>query len=866
MRIRFGMNWDGPVWPEWSEGERASIGEVFVGPLGLVSLLETHLGLGCVEVPEALRIRRYMEAIDALQASDAFYSASFAADAWATARELLAMRDDLVLHGWNGAGESAPPRIAVLAHVEAAAITEPGLADRLREVLRRLGARPGLPIRELVLSDPEDLMPLPWQALVRALVECGVEVSNASPKVVEPEKIVVLESDRPWLMAQGVVCWLRGAASDADIALLCSGDATLLDQALHHQARPATGRTESSAQLGVFQLLPLVLENIWKPVRIARLMELLSVPYSPVPRHVARRLIHALSKEPGLEGAKWRDALEKVTEDKAGYLARDGVGEAEAHEQGRALAREMDQWLRLSRVDESSPAPAELVAGAIQRLMKHLGLLAAEIPEARVAMGHCRDMLRILSTMREIDRALLENIVDDVIGPARTSMTRREAAPWGVISHPSQLAGPVDTLVWWNFHDDTAPGRHVWSEQERQWLADHGVALDSAERERALERAHWLSALGRARRMLLCRPLQMEGEPVAVHPLWFEINASEKLRGRVETIRAVELFTGDVSSLLGRALGLKHAGKRQVSTPTAVREVARSNFRPDKLSPTDLGNLFGCRFKWLVESLGIESSDAMSFPEDGAMVGTLAHQVLEDVFKPQPAPSEAEAKSRAAASFDKRLPEMAAELMAPEKLADRNDIRDRVISAAADLARLFSDAGFERFDCERWIETKLDGIPVKGRADVIAYKEGDEAAIIDFKYSSSSFYRKKIEEGTDVQLITYARMLGKRQTPVGYYLVPKREMVTVFPDFGVPTVETQVSVADGWNRVRKTYATAIEAIREGKVLAAGLLDEEELKALASECRERGEIFLDPPCRFCELGGLCGLNAGGDTDE
>lgn len=865
MRIIFGMGLDGSCWPEF-DGQDAVIGEVAAGPAGFVGILETALGLAVEDAPQALRIRQYMERMQALPPDSGFYSESFSVDAWSTARELLSWRDELVMHGWNGRAENAPARIADLAHIEDGADIEPGLADKLQEVMHRLRSRPKLPIRELVLADPEELLPLPWQALVRGVRECGVEIRQETFEPTAPEKIVLLESEHPWLMAQTVACWLRAAAPEPDMALLCSNDAMLLDQALHHQAQPATGRTESSAYLGVFQLLPLVLENLWKPVRIARLMELLSAPYSPVPRFVARRLIHALSREPGLEGAEWRKALEKVAEDKEAFLVRDSVSESGAREQGKALAEDIDQWLRVSRVDETRPADAELVARTVERLMKHLGALSEDLPEARVAMGHCRDILRILSSMREIERALLENIVDDVIGPARSAMTQREAAPWGVVSHTSQLIGPVDTLVWWSFRDDTAPEHHVWSQEELQWLREHGVALDSAERERALERVHWLKALGRARRLLLCRPLQLEGDPVAVHPLWFEIEADLTLKDRVERIQAVDLFTGDASMLLDCALGLEPVRQRRFPAPTAVRKVACSDFRPEKLSPTELGNLFGCRFKWLVENLGIKPSDVMSFPEDGTMIGTLVHQVLEDVFRRQPAPSESEARKRAATSFEKRLPEMAAELMALEKRTDCHDVRARIIEAAADLAQLFSDAGFERFECERWIKTTLDGIPVNGRADVIAYKAKGQAAIIDFKYSSSSFYRKKIEAGADVQLITYARMLGETQTPVAYYLVPKRELVTMFPDFGVPTVESQVSVTDGWNRVRRTYASAIKAIRDGELMAAGLLDEEEREALGAECGEKGEIFLEPPCRFCELGALCGLNAGGMSNE
>ncbi len=888
MRIHFGMAWDGPVWPEWKEGETASVGEAWAGPQGLLSILETQLGLGVEIPPEALRIRRYMELVDAIGDADAFYAASFDADAWAAARELLQMRDELVRHGWSGeAGPDAPERIRALAAIEHAATAQratgqagevaTGFADRLRRVQQALKASPRIAIRELELVDAEALLPSPLQALIGGLRDVGVQVRDGGFAGGAPEEVVLLESERSWLLAESVAGWLASGETGGDAVILCEGDAALLDQALHALGLPATGQVETSPKLGLFQLLPLVLENIWKPVRISRLMALLSAPAGPIPGWAVRHLIGALSEAPGLEGERWRKALASIADDRARFLVADGMGEVEAVRQGRAFADDLDHWLRVSRVDEGCPAPASVVEHAVRRLEQHLAKLVA-MPDAEaspdrqawhsaalVALGHCRDMRGILATMREIERPLLEQIVDDVIGPARPAYARREAAPWGVLSHPGGLTGPVDTLVWWNFVGRAAPRRNVWSRRELDWLADRDVRLDAPEQARALELAQWARLMGGARRLILCRPFEVQGEPAPIHPFWFEIEADEALAGRTRVILADELFTAERPELLGRALPFEAAPATKASDVTPVKVVASNDYRPEKLSPSSLSTLFGCPFKWLVGNLGIAASEVMVFPEGDAMTGLLAHKVLEDVFSQSPAPTEEEARARARESVDRRISEMAAELLLPEHKAEINDIRKRIEDAAADLTRLFAEAGFVRFKCEEWIRTELDGIPVNGRADMIAFMHdregGGGAHIIDFKYSFSNYYRNKIEEGADVQLIAYARMLGEPQTPVAYYLAPKREMVTVFPSFGAPTVTPGVPVHEGWERVRKTFATMMQGIRAGRIMAAGVLDEDARKELADERRERGEIWLDPPCDFCDFGALCGRNGG-----
>jgi len=852
MQVWFGMGLDAGAWPEFEGEADARIGDVIVGPAGLIGLLETRLGLGGRDTAEALRIRQYMVGIQSLPASKRFYTDSFSFDAWASARELLAWRDELVLHGWSPDFPDPPERLAALAEIEAVAAEPlaPGLADRFRSVLAALAERPRLPIRCLRLQEPRRLLPAPWRTLLNALQDCGVAVTDVRMEATRPDQIVVLHGEHLWPMAQAVAGWLRQSSAADRAVLLCQLETTQLDQALHAQGLPATGQGATSAQLGVLQLLPLVLENLWRPVRIESLMELLSAPLSPVPAFAARRLMRALAKAPGLEGEAWQQALADIA----------------AGEGGQALAQDLDRWLRLDRVDDAQEAPTKRVIRAIDRLQRHLAGQRERNPLITVAMGHCRDLRTILSGMDRIAKPLLDRIVDDVIGPGRTPGLAREAAPWGVVNDAAQLCGPIDTLIWWGFVDPAVPARHVWSDAERAWLRGHGVLLDAPSLARARERHHGLASLARCRRLLLCRPEALNGAPVAAHPLWADIEADAALADRCSHVRAMDLFTQARPSLLDVPLELVPARRVRKMRVTAWKPFDATRLsRPERLTPTSLGTLFGCSFKWLLETLGVRGSDVMGFPRASAMVGTLVHQVLEDVFAAASIPTPEEAARKAADSYAARVPAQAAELLLPENCAEYEEIRDRVAHAAQDLAERLALAGFERMECEQRLKTRLDGIPVTGRADAIAYK-GDRPHIIDFKDSYSlNHYRDKIEKGKDVQLIAYARMLGDRPSPVAYYLIPRREFVTIFPEFGGETVEASTTLAEGWERVRRTYGARMRELRDGTALAAGVLNEDEIKELTEAREQAGEIHLDAPCAFCDFAALCGLHAGGASD-
>ena len=93
MKITFGMSLDGYEPPELEN----KIGAFVTGPMGLLDLLETRLGLGGEWPVQSLRVVQYQQCLaDAGAASDTkmFYSDSLGVDALAVAETLLGWRDE----------------------------------------------------------------------------------------------------------------------------------------------------------------------------------------------------------------------------------------------------------------------------------------------------------------------------------------------------------------------------------------------------------------------------------------------------------------------------------------------------------------------------------------------------------------------------------------------------------------------------------------------------------------------------------------------------------------------------------------------------------------------------------------------------
>lgn len=177
-KLVFGLCCDGPTWPETADGAEANIGSAIVGPLGLISLLETALCLRRPPIPAVRRIAAMRAKLKAADDGKRCWSRSFEADPWSTARLLLSWRDELVEAGWSPVENPALSRR--LQDMCEAEKTEPamppGFADRCAAVIGALAARPSLPWRSITLVEPDGALSPGLLRVVHEMSACGVHL------------------------------------------------------------------------------------------------------------------------------------------------------------------------------------------------------------------------------------------------------------------------------------------------------------------------------------------------------------------------------------------------------------------------------------------------------------------------------------------------------------------------------------------------------------------------------------------------------------------------------------------------------------------------------------------------------------------
>ena len=101
-----------------SKAKTWPFGTALMTPYELLDHVEVMLGLGYPPSSEAERIAQYQTKLSSV-AGEPFWARSFEADPWATARELLSWRDQLVEAGWSPHNlKPGPARLRDLAAAE----------------------------------------------------------------------------------------------------------------------------------------------------------------------------------------------------------------------------------------------------------------------------------------------------------------------------------------------------------------------------------------------------------------------------------------------------------------------------------------------------------------------------------------------------------------------------------------------------------------------------------------------------------------------------------------------------------------------------------------------------------------------------
>lgn len=858
MRIFFDPTFDATPWPGPLADRAAAAGEAWAGPRFLLNLLETQLGLGGPAVPAALRAAAL---VPALRAREGFWSASAEVDPLGTARMLLEWRDALWMAGWRGEA-LREGRIGALARVTAGAL--PGPPDRIAAVADVL-ARRGADVEELSLLEPTDDLPPLWRTVTERLAARGTRVgttvlapadargdlARAQLLSFRPEAdgtLQLLRPHGPLQAAEEVAAWLAARASLARTVVVHADP--VLDAALRRHGLPTTGSTRDARDNALMQILPLTLALGWSPPDPERALELLTLADAPVPRGIAWRLARALHEQPAVDSDPWRAGLRaglaafESADDRARVETRlTGLFDARVRRGGTYPAAEvrrrldlLDTWVR----GRLATAPVERQPAWAALLRAGLGL--RQLVDA--------------SALEGLEAPELERFVEEALD----GDTPLAAFPWeaglAAVHAPGAVAGPAACIVWWGFDLESVPPTPVLplTRAERRALLAAGIVLPDPGELAVAAAARWRRPLQQATDalVLVCPRTTADGDERHPHPLWDELEADlAEGASLAPLVRATPFAAPAVSRRMARTL--PQPRRAWTVAPGTIRARAAE-------SPSSLGTMLGCSFKWAVAYQGgVWPGGTAALPATERLLGNLTHLLLARLLA-EGITSPAAAEARAAALFDAEGARVAAPLFLPGFDAARADARNIFALAARELTRVLAGSQLRVRAIETAVERETADGPLAGTPDLVL---GPPTAVIDLKWSGARYRRDQLMAGTAHQLAAYAHLVREGEAselpPVGFFIVRDQRLLTtdttVFRD--ADRVEGP-AIAVTWDALTAAIRARRAEVAAG-VLAAPMPEPDAKDA--TDAIAGGVLTLQPPCGYCDLQTLCGRTFG-----
>jgi hypothetical protein len=894
MNVIFGPGLDGPSHPAVLGDREACHGELCVGPLGLLGLLETHCGTGTTETSEPVRIAEYRTRLEHADDGDRFYSRSFEADPFGVARTLYHWREELLFGGWAGtATSSAPARLQDLAAIEAVDTTlrlDPGPAERLQLLLATLAARRP-PIAALGLTeDPQDL-PCLWRRLLEALAGWNVPLHRRSAPqgnatgdlghlqrvlagtavpspAVGDGSLVLLTARSDLEAAEAVASWLTRGHDDTIIVDVTADP--LLNDAARSRGLRSTGICAASRFRPALQVLPLALALQWDPVDPNRVLELLTLPVGPVPRSAALTLARAIAGSPGVGGSAWTAALDHIRTriQQDGDTASAGAAQREI----AALEQAVRDWVQPARFRMDDGIPPQVVAATCGRVAQWLAGRLAAVGEdivLRAALGAAREARRLAEA--ETQPRLAPTSVRRLLDAATQSGARHpdaiaEAEHVACLKDPAAIFAPVPVVVWWDFTgaSDASPPPLPWSAGERAGLAREGIDLTNPadDRLRRTQR-EWRPLVAATTRVVLVAPDRRRGQVATRHPLWDRIASAFGARTDALEIRVQDWLAHGRANGMG-LLPSVHVPRRALPRPKRWwRLPSGAHLSPrDRESFTSLNRFVNHPFLWVLEyKAALRPGFTARLADDNLLLGSLGHRLIaEAASDPSLVGAGVDAiRDVLAARMDAVLETEGSALLLPDRSADRRKLLDRSARGAHILLETARRGGWTILGFEHPLTSAFADGELDGRLDVALEGPDGLRAVIDIKWGSRRYRVQELKENTALQLALYGHLLSRDGTPwpTGAYLVlDPPSLLSVdgdaFPGaLHVPT--TAGTPADLWTTVESTWRWRRAQLDRGWIeMTAGTRADDDSSPPVG-CR-----LTEVECRFNDYASLTGF--------
>ncbi len=860
MNIIFGLELEELVYPAH---ETSEAGTHYVGEQGLLSLLETHLGLtGYPTNNEYLRIEQYRQAIEIYMDSVeiCFFQASFEADPLATAGALLRLRDELMLSGWDfEVSEITPNRLQILAAIESFIqdnnlpniILEAGYADRFADVLFCLKDRQ-IPIQQIFLNEKRADLPPSVERLFSRLEQKGIKIQQLENELSFPDTDLgafqrAITSNRSKVALKGdgslmIIHAKRETEAASYLAKLFQKNPSYrplcviteknraLDTALTQEGLPSLGILSASLARPSLQILKLISTFLWEPIDPFKILEFVSLAVKPLRADLALKIADLMAKTPGVNSDRWFGEVNRYfteLEERAKEDTRIDVAKTRFQYQF---------WFERNRFDRNRGVPKEEVIELFDYLAQWSHDEFEESNGKNTSFAVLREQAKrvqdLLETLPETKLILseleLEQIVRTIYEPSPVSFRDRETASLPYIHHTSAIIQATDELLWWNFvQNETDHFFSKWYKKEIAYLQDKGIHLQHpSEKNQVRLWQRKQPILKTRKRLILVIPEMVDGQHIEPHPLLGDFKAAFLNPELIEC----DISSTEIPTFLKQFFQLPQRVElayQQLGTPPPFVQVPSEELSEREYeSFTSLQALLYYPYQWVFKyKIKLNKSSILSVVSDRTLMGNLSHRFFELMFKEDIQQWD---KTHTEKWIEQQAPRLfrregAVLLMygrEPERLAFLNKVK----YAAWSLVSVLQTNKWEVEQTEMNLGGTFSGLPIKAKADLVLRK-GDDLAVVDLKWGGANYRQRVIKNEEDLQLVMYSNLLteDERLAKTAYFILENGKMIArtnetfkealaVTPESNPQEVHQRI-----YDKMLKTYEWRKKQLQEGKV-------------------------------------------------
>jgi ATP-dependent helicase/nuclease subunit B len=798
-----------------------AIGAIHLGPTGLLHFLELHLGIPAPETNTIQRIFQYRQALQQNK-EPAFYKKSFEANALDSASVLLHWRDELKMAGWDfKADKTTPKRLADLAQVENK--IQPGFADRYRQVYQEIKRNQTIPLEEVVLHEPFDLLPPFYQQLFSLFKESGIKVQDRNPgnspnqadhvnhidqgsdlallqdmvlNKHHPKKrntlqidgsIQILQFGEQLSAANGVAALIEQDPSFQPVIINESGD-TSLALALRERGIPYTGQALHAVSHPDLQLLAVMPVWLWKPYPPQQLLDFLLCPFNILPERLCLQWADDFSENPGICKEEWFEKIETYTakiED----------------EKARSKPADRLNYLLNVAVEQQERISVQKVAEYYQYFYNIFNARCAvtkdEQERSRLTRlcGVFKSFIVILADYPEvdIDPLDLQQLISLVLKPVSIVPYEKEADSLHEIAGPGLLTGDCQDLLWFGF--TASQSTHAiwshWSGEELDWLAKRNVYLDSGRsiaKRQFFFLTQWLRFV--KGRIIFVIPSVVNGELAQLHSFQpfldacfdklHEITVHIEQPGYVQLLKKEKVKTDYVP--FSPVPNFPGYWNLQNSHLLARRD------KPESFN--SLQKLLKYPYQWvLTYKAGLKRGKTLCLPSLHMFYGNLSHEVFQrllmmiDILTI----NQQELKGRYTRIVFDLIEQKGLLLHTTGQEEVLRAFREYLFDKFLVLLQHIKSNGWKVEDCEITRSRRFGDEEIEGRCDLLlTRKKGREIqkAIIDLKYQGERKYRLLMTGTEDLQLAIYSRIFHPlaQYCPTAYFIIRQGILFTSCAD------------------------------------------------------------------------------------